>query len=88
MKLQFNHTYTLDDFTLWNNLKTGDEKAFSILFEKYYADLVRYGKMNFKNDMPVFVRKCPALVKLIQDKIYKRGDIEQIVSFYNANCGN
>ena len=44
MKLQFNHTYTLDDFTLWNNLKTGDEKAFSILFEKYYADLVRYGK--------------------------------------------
>ncbi|PJJ07110.1 RNA polymerase sigma factor (sigma-70 family) [Flavobacterium sp. 1] len=43
MKIQFNHTYILDDFTLWNNLKTGDEKAFSILFEKYYSDLVRYG---------------------------------------------
>nr|WP_315156584.1 sigma-70 family RNA polymerase sigma factor [uncultured Flavobacterium sp.] len=43
MKLQFNQTYTLDDFTLWNNLKAGDEKAFSILFEKYYSDLVRYG---------------------------------------------
>ncbi|WP_299253649.1 hypothetical protein [uncultured Cytophaga sp.] len=65
----------------------------STTYEKYVlqkgiGDLVRYGKMNFKNDMPVFVRKCPALVKLIQDKIYKRGDIEQIVSFYNANCGN
>ena len=44
MKLQSNHTYTLDDFALWNNLKAGDEKAFSILFGKYYSDLVRYGK--------------------------------------------
>ncbi len=44
MKVQFNHTYILDDFTLWNNLKAGDEKAFSTLFEKYYPDLVRYGK--------------------------------------------
>ncbi len=43
MKLQFNNSHTLDDFTLWNNLKAGDEKAFSILFEKYYSDLVRYG---------------------------------------------
>lgn len=43
MKTQFKHIYTLDDFTLWNNLKAGDEKAFSTLFEKYYSDLVRYG---------------------------------------------
>jgi RNA polymerase sigma factor (sigma-70 family) len=33
----------LDDITLWDNLKNGDEKSFSKLFEKYYADLVRYG---------------------------------------------
>ncbi|MFB3386982.1 RNA polymerase sigma factor [Flavobacterium sp. LAR06] len=32
-----------DDNTLWNNLKEGDEKSFSMLFERYYADLVRYG---------------------------------------------
>ncbi len=43
MKTQFKHIYILDDFTLWNNLKAGDEKAFSTLFEKYYSDLVRYG---------------------------------------------
>lgn len=43
MKTQRKHIYTLDDFTLWNNLKAGDEKAFSTLFEKYYSDLVRYG---------------------------------------------
>ncbi|KAF2337065.1 RNA polymerase sigma factor [Flavobacterium daemonense] len=33
----------VDDNTLWNNLKEGDEKSFSMLFERYYADLVRYG---------------------------------------------
>ena len=32
-----------DDITLWNNLKEGDEKSFSMLFERYYTDLVRYG---------------------------------------------
>ncbi|MNQ82176.1 RNA polymerase sigma factor SigX [compost metagenome] len=34
---------SFDDSTLWNNLKEGDEKSFSMLFERYYADLVRYG---------------------------------------------
>jgi RNA polymerase sigma factor (sigma-70 family) len=38
--LPFNN---FDDITLWNNLKEGDEKSFSMLFERYYADLVRYG---------------------------------------------
>lgn len=32
-----------DDLILWNSLKKGDEKAFSLLFEKYYPELVRYG---------------------------------------------
>lgn len=32
-----------DDITLWTNLKEGDEKSFSLLFERYYSDLVNYG---------------------------------------------
>ncbi len=36
-------TKMLDDFILWNNLKNGDEKSFSLLFEKYYRDLISYG---------------------------------------------
>jgi RNA polymerase sigma factor (sigma-70 family) len=43
MKTQNLEYKTFDDITLWNNLKEGDEKSFSILFEKYYADLVNYG---------------------------------------------
>ena len=43
MKTQLKHTIQLDDLTLWSNLKLGDEKAFSQLFEKYYFHLVQYG---------------------------------------------
>jgi len=38
--LKFN---SVDDTILWNNLREGDEKSFSMLFERYYNDLVRYG---------------------------------------------
>ena len=38
--LKFN---SVDDTMLWNNLKEGDEKSFSMLFERYYSDLLRYG---------------------------------------------
>lgn len=43
MKTQFKKTIEPDDLALWSNLKLGDEKAFSQLFEKYYAHLVQYG---------------------------------------------
>lgn len=32
------------DITLWNQLRLGDEEAFSSLFERYYSTLVNYGK--------------------------------------------
>jgi hypothetical protein len=34
----------LSDSTLWNQLRAGDEEAFSLLFEKYYSTLINYGK--------------------------------------------
>ncbi|SEA75911.1 RNA polymerase sigma factor, sigma-70 family [Flavobacterium gillisiae] len=43
MKINSTYYRTTDDSTLWNNLKKGDEKAFSLLFEKYYEHLIRYG---------------------------------------------
>ncbi|MEN2399475.1 sigma-70 family RNA polymerase sigma factor [Flavobacterium sp. MC2016-06] len=33
----------IDDNILWSNLKEGDEKSFSLLFERYYTDLINYG---------------------------------------------
>ncbi|WP_255462813.1 RNA polymerase sigma factor [Flavobacterium sp. GP15] len=43
MKIKFKNSNHLDDDILWSNVKMGDEKAFSHLFEKHYAHLIRYG---------------------------------------------
>ena len=43
MKSQILTIKTYDDHKLWNKLKAGDEKSFSLLFEKYYGDLISYG---------------------------------------------
>ncbi|WP_426485151.1 RNA polymerase sigma factor [Flavobacterium sp. 2] len=43
MKISTLASSLFDDNALWNKLKDGDEKSFSMLFERYYADLVRYG---------------------------------------------
>ncbi|MEZ7499755.1 sigma-70 family RNA polymerase sigma factor [Flavobacterium sp. Arc3] len=48
MKIESKYTTTLDDSALWSQLKAGDEKAFSVLFEKYYEHLLRYGN-SFSN---------------------------------------
>lgn len=36
-------TTPLSDEKLWQNLQTGDERAFSALFERYYPQLLGYG---------------------------------------------
>ncbi|WP_281239183.1 RNA polymerase sigma factor [Flavobacterium praedii] len=43
MKSQIQNIKNTEDSTLWSSLKAGDEKSFSILFEKYYSVLIRYG---------------------------------------------
>jgi RNA polymerase sigma factor (sigma-70 family) len=41
--LNINNEYA-EDILLWNQLRAGDEEAFSLLFEKYYKTLVNYGR--------------------------------------------
>ena len=55
----------LDDSILWNNLKAGDEKAFSLLFEKHYAHLVRYG-----NSLSAFAEKVQDCVQDVFTEIW------------------
>lgn len=43
MQKQHLHTENQDDTKLWKSLVKGDENAFSILFKKHYAHLIRYG---------------------------------------------
>lgn len=45
-----------DDCLLWSQLRAGDEEAFSLLFEKYFALLFNYGKtLTFKSEI---VKDC------------------------------
>lgn len=61
---------TFDDVTLWTNLKDGDEKSFSILFERYYSDLVSYG-----NSLSPFQEKVQDCIQDVFTDIwvYKNG---------------
>jgi RNA polymerase sigma factor (sigma-70 family) len=43
VNIKSKQTFITDDSILWSRLKVGDEKAFSVLFEKYYGSLIRYG---------------------------------------------
>ncbi|QSB26333.1 RNA polymerase sigma factor [Flavobacterium sp. CLA17] len=47
---------TYDDHELWNKLKAGEEKSFSLLFEKYYGDLISYGNSFYR--FPERVEDC------------------------------
>lgn len=58
MKTKSKSIHILDDSMLWSNLKEGDQKAFSLLFEKYYGDLVRYG-----NSLSPFTEKVQDCVQ-------------------------
>lgn len=47
---------SLTDETLWQRLKSGDELAFSALFERYYRSLINYG--NSLSTYPERVQDC------------------------------
>lgn len=55
-------------------LQAGNEK------KEYYDD--KY----FKNQLPIVINTCPELIKMIQDKVYLKKDIEEIVTYYNIKC--
>lgn len=41
---------------------------------------------NFKKTASEYFKDCPELVKKIEDKTFKKDDIEEVVRFYNAHC--
>lgn len=41
---------------------------------------------NFRKAAMKYFEDCPKLVKLIEDRTYKKRDLEEIVKFYNEKC--
>lgn len=58
LKSQIIHTVDIEDNDLWVELKAGNEKAFSILFKKYYSYLIQYG-----NSFSIFSEKIQDCVQ-------------------------
>jgi hypothetical protein len=50
--------------------------------------LKRIKGLTFKRDMTEYFRDCPGLVHKIENKEFRKRDLELMVSFYNSNCGN
>lgn len=44
--------------------------------------------LSFKKDMAEYFSDCPELVKLIESKELRKGEMERIVDFYNLRCGD
>jgi len=44
-----------------------------------------FGK-SFKKKASEYFKDCPSLVKKLQDKVFRKGDLEKIVTYYNEDC--
>lgn len=87
----FSYYYTQQSPGMYNastGVVTGGY-AYSVeryIMQKGSGELKRPKNLSFKKDMAEYFSDCPTLVDKIQDKDFKKYDMEAIVSFYNKNC--
>ncbi len=64
----------------------GSYTAETFILQKNTSELFQSGSMSFKKDMIKYFSDCPAIVKKLEDKTYRRKDVELIVNEYNKDC--
>jgi hypothetical protein len=42
--------------------------------------------MSFRKDMAEYFRECPELTRMIEEREFRKGELESIVTFYNTRC--
>jgi hypothetical protein len=57
-----------------------------LVMQRGDGPLVRPRDFYFKKDMTEFLQDCPKLVERINEKVFKKSDLELIVREYNAKC--
>ena len=57
------------------------------ILQKGDGELKRPKGLSFRKDMMNYFSDCPELSQKIENKEYKKRDLESIVRFYNSNCG-
>jgi hypothetical protein len=69
------------------NMPSQTTQTISYLLQRNEEPLMEPRTLGFKKQMAEYFADCPALVSLIQDKEFKRRDLDEIVLFYNQRCG-
>lgn len=57
------------------------------LLQKGTSPLVLFESMDFKSEFVDYIKGCTTLIQIINDKIYKKNDLEKIINYYNYYCG-
>ncbi len=87
----FNFYFTRSSPGMYNastGMTTGGY-AYSVekfVLQKGSGQLKRPSGLTFRKDMMQYFNDCPALVQKIENREFRKGDIQAIVRFYNQNC--
>ncbi len=87
----FNYYYTQSSPGMYNastGMMTG---GYSYSVERYIlqksdGELKRPKGLTFRKDMIKYFNDCPELSKKIENKEFRKSDLESIVRFYNVSC--
>lgn len=87
----FNYYYTQSSPGMYNSSTGGMTGGYSYTVEKYVfqketGELKRFKGLTFRKDMIEYFNDCPELSKKIEDKEFRKNDMESIVRYYNSNC--
>jgi hypothetical protein len=68
------------------NMPMNTTQTISYFLQKGNGALVEPRVLGFKKEMAEYFADCPTLVGLIQEREFKRRDLDEIVMFYNSKC--
>jgi hypothetical protein len=51
------------------------------------GELRRPRSLSFRKDMTDIFRDCPVLVRMIENREFKKSEVIEIASYYNIHCG-
>lgn len=89
----FNYYYSQTSPGMYDGPNGMVSVGFTFNVEKYVlqkgnGELKRYKGLTFRKDMMEHFKDCPELLKKIENKEFRKNDIESIVEYYNTYFNN
>ena len=89
----FKYHYTQSSGGMYNGATGTYTAGYSYNVEKYILqkgdeELKRTRSLVFRKDLMDYFSDCPELAKKIEEKEFRKRDLELIVQYYNSHCGN